>query len=262
MVRNDLTPENIVEKGKDLAFPDSVVSYFEGMMGQPVGGFPDGLQKIVLKGKEPITCRPGELLPPVDFEATGKQIARKHGITPDMRDILSYSLYPNVIDDYIVFKKNYGDLSRMESPLFFYGLKRGVPAEVEVEEGRIFIIQLVSMGKVDSEGYRQVVFEVDGYRRVMNILDKQYRSEKVVSATTMASPDNPGEIGASIPGTVSKILVKEGETFTPDKSLIIIEAMKMETSIKPQGNGRVKEILVKEGQAVKAGELLMRIDLE
>ncbi len=262
MVKNDLTPENIVEKGKDLAFPDSVVSYFEGMMGQPVGGFPDGLQKIVLKGKEPITCRPGELLPPVDFEAIGKQIAQKHGITPDMRDILSYSLYPKVIDDYIVFKKHYGDLSRMESPLFFYGLKRGVPAEVEVEEGKIFIIQLVSMGKVDSEGYRQVVFEVDGNRRAMNILDKTYRSEKAVSATAMADPANPDEIGASIPGTVSKILVKEGDIFTADKSLIVIEAMKMETSIKPQGNGKVKEILVKEGQAVKAGELLMRLDLE
>jgi len=179
-----------------------------------------------------------------------------------MRDILSYSLYPKVIDDYIVFKKHYGDLSRMESPLFFYGLKRGVPAEVEVEEGKIFIIQLVSMGKVDSEGYRQVVFEVDGNRRAMNILDKTYRSEKAVSATAMADPANPDEIGASIPGTVSKILVKEGDIFTADKSLIVIEAMKMETSIKPQGNGKVKEILVKEGQAVKAGELLMRLDLE
>ncbi len=262
MVKNDLTPENIVEKGKDLAFPDSVVSYFEGMMGQPVGGFPEGLQKIVLKGKEPITCRPGELLPPVDFEAAGRHITQKHGITPTIQDILSYSLYPKVIDDYIVFLKHYGDLSRMESPLFFNGLKRGVPAEVEVEEGKIFIIQLVSMGKVDAEGNRQVVFEVDGNRRAMNILDKTYSSEKAVSATLMADLANPNEIGASIPGTVSKILVKEGESFTSEKSLIVIEAMKMETNIKPQGNGKVKEILVKEGQSVKAGQLLIRLDLE
>ena len=262
MVKNDLSPENIVEKGKDLAFPDSVVSYFEGMMGQPVGGFPEDIQKIVLKGKAPITCRPGELLTPVDFEATGKHITQKHGIIPTTRDILSYSLYPKVIDDYIVFLKHYGDLSRMESPLFFNGLKRGVPAEVEVEEGKIFIIQLVSMGKVDAEGNRQVVFEVDGNRRAMTILDKTYSSEKAVSVTPMADPANPNEIGASIPGTVSKILVKEGESFTADKSIIVIEAMKMETNIKPQGNGKVREILVKEGQAVKAGELLMRLDLE
>ncbi len=262
MVKNELTPENIVEKGKDLSFPDSVVSYFEGMMGQPVGGFPDDIQKIVLKDKAPINCRPGELLEPVDFDAVGKHLSQKHGITPTMKDILSYSLYPKVIDEYIVFKKNYGDLSRMESPLFFDGLKRGVPAEVEVEEGKIFIIQLVQIGKIDSEGNRPVTFEVDGNRRAITITDKTYRSEKAVTVTAMADPANPNEIGASIPGTVSKILVKEGDAFTSDKSLIVIEAMKMETNIKPQGNGRVREILVKEGQQVRAGELLMRLDLE
>lgn len=48
MVQNRLTPENILEKGEALTFPDSVVSYFKGMMGQPEGGFPPELQKLVL----------------------------------------------------------------------------------------------------------------------------------------------------------------------------------------------------------------------
>ena len=79
MVKNDLTPQNLYEKGKDLAFPDSAVAYFEGMMGQPVGGFPQELQKLVLKGIKPITCRPGELLKTVDFEEISRYLEQKHG---------------------------------------------------------------------------------------------------------------------------------------------------------------------------------------
>lgn len=74
MVQNDLTPENILEKGQSLTFPDSVIAYFKGMMGQPPHGFPKDLQEIVLKGEKPITCRPGELLEPVDFEKAKKKL--------------------------------------------------------------------------------------------------------------------------------------------------------------------------------------------
>lgn len=46
MVQNDLSPENIYDKAVDMGFPDSVVSYFQGMMGQPMGGFPERLQNL------------------------------------------------------------------------------------------------------------------------------------------------------------------------------------------------------------------------
>jgi pyruvate carboxylase len=259
MVKNELTPENILEKGKDLAFPDSVVSYFEGMMGQPEGGFSTDLQQIVLKGKEPITCRPGELLPPVNFEELAASIEKKHGFKPTKQDLLSFALYPKVFDEYIAFIKEYGDFSRMETPLFFEGLKRGVPAEVELEDGKIYIIQLVQIGKLDNEGMRPVVFEVNGNRREIKIPDKTYRAEKVVTFTQMADPQKPGEIGASIPGNVFRILVKEGDEVKEGDSLLIIEAMKMETNVVSPIRGTVTEICVKEGQRVKTGELLLKI---
>ncbi|HRS63694.1 MAG TPA: pyruvate carboxylase, partial [Spirochaetota bacterium] len=259
MVKNELTPENILEKGKDLAFPDSVVSYFEGMMGQSEGGFSTDLQQIVLKGKEPITCRPGELLPPVNFEELAASIEKKHGFKPTKQDLLSFALYPKVFDEYIAFIKEYGDFSRMETPLFFEGLKRGVPAEVELEDGKIYIIQLVQIGKLDNEGMRPVVFEVNGNRREIKIPDKTYRAEKVVTFTQMADPQKPGEIGASIPGNVFRILVKEGDEVKEGDSLLIIEAMKMETNVVSPIRGTVTEICVKEGQRVKTGELLLKI---
>src|SRR5699024_6522113 len=68
MVQNQLTEEDLYEKGDTLSFPDSVVSFFEGQLGQPVGGFPEKLQKIILKGRPAITVRPGQLAPAVDLD--------------------------------------------------------------------------------------------------------------------------------------------------------------------------------------------------
>ncbi|MDD3364527.1 MAG: pyruvate carboxylase [Syntrophomonas sp.] len=260
MVKNDLTPENIIEKGKDLAFPDSSEAYFEGMMGQPVGGFPKKLQKVVLKGKKPITCRPGELLEPADFDLINKLLEQKYNIKPSMKDVLSYALYPKVFEEYLEFKKEYGDLSRMNSPVFFDGIRQGETCEVEVEEGKIFIIKLVNIGKVDQEGFRKIYFEVNGNQREISIFDKGYQKGEVISSTVLADPYNKKEIGASIPGTVAKILVKDGDMVKAGQSLIIIEAMKMETQILAPLSGKVLSITVKEGQQVKNRELLMQIE--
>ena len=260
MVRNDLNPENIIAKGKDLAFPDSAGAYFEGMMGQPVGGFPKKLQKVVLKGKKPITCRPGELLEPADFDLMNKLLKQRYNINPSMKDVLSYALYPKVFEEYLEFKKEYGDLSRMNSPVFFDGISQGETCEVEVEEGKIFIVKLVNIGKVDKEGFRKIYFEVNGNQREISIFDKAYQMGEVISSTVLADPDNKNEIGASIPGTVAQILVKDGDEVKTGQSLIIIEAMKMETQIVAPLSGKISSVTVKEGQQVKNRELLMQIE--
>jgi pyruvate carboxylase len=260
MVKNDLTPENIVEKGQNLAFPDSAISYFQGMMGQPVGGFPEDLQNVVLKDTLPIDCRPGELLPPADFGDIKKLLEEKHGIKATMQDVISYALYPKVFEEYLAFRKTYGDLSRMNSPVFFDGICEGEVCEVEVDEGQVFIVKLVSIGKVDKDGYRKIDFEVNGNRREITLLDKSYNKGEVTSATIMADPDSSNEIGASIPGTVTKILVKSGEEVKKGHSLLVIEAMKMETQVVAPMDGKIIGIMVKEEQQVKNGELLVRIE--
>jgi pyruvate carboxylase len=260
MVKNDLTPDNIVEKGKDLAFPDSAIAYFEGMMGQPVGGFPEDLQKVVLKGKEPITCRPGELLEPVDFEYIKNLLEERYGIKATMKEALSYTLYPKVFEEYLNYKKVYGDLSRVNSPVFFDGISEGKVCEVEVDEGKVFMVKLVSIGKVDKDGFRTIDFEVNGNQREISLLDKTYKKPEITSSTIMANPEKKNEVGASIPGMVTKLLVKNGDQVKAGQSLIIIEAMKMESQIAARVDGKVSNIAVKEGQQVKNGELLMKIE--
>ncbi|MFZ5966827.1 MAG: pyruvate carboxylase [Bacillota bacterium] len=259
MVKNGLTKENIVEKGKKLAFPDSAVSYFKGMMGQPVGGFPKDLQELVLKGEKPITCRPGEILEPMDFEKISEKLKDELVTDPNIRNVLSYALYPKVYEDYLKSLDVYGELSNLESHVFFYGLQEGETSEIELEEGKVLIVKLVEVGKMDKEGYRPVIFEVNGNRREIDIYDKAYGEKLSKTTTIMADPYNKKEIGASIPGTVVKIQVKEGDAVTEKQSLIVIEAMKMETNILAPISGTVDRILVEEGQQVKTGQLLAKI---
>lgn len=259
MVQNELTPENIYEKAASMSFPDSVVSYFKGMMGQPMGGFPQELQTLVLKGEQPITCRPGELLPDENFDKIEKHLIEKFDIIPDKKDILSYSLYPEVFDGYMKYIKECGDLSRLGSDVYFHGLAEGETSEVEVADGKNYMIKLLKIGKLDLEGNKVLVFEVDGNRREIKIKDKNNKALQGFVTTEMADSLNPLEVGAPIPGTVLAILVAEGDTVTENQPLMVIEAMKMETRVSASVAGVVGSINVKEGQQVKAGELLINM---
>ena len=232
------------------------------MMGQPEGGFPKDLQNIVLKGEKPITVRPGELLPPEDFDKIAQHLKEKFKFDPSNKDILSYALYPDVFEDFIKFVMEYGDVSRMGSDVFFHGLKEGETSEIEVAEGKTLIVQLISMGKLDNEGYRTLEFEVNGNRREIKVKEKTERALVSVNdenSIKMADPDNNLEIGAGIPGSIIKVLVKEGDNVKEGDSLAVIEAMKMETNIVASADGVIEKVYITEGQQVKSGELLIKI---
>lgn len=259
MVQNELTPENIYDKAASMAFPDSVVSYFKGMMGQPMGGFPERLQKLVLKGEKSIDVRPGELLPDEDFEKIEKHLTEKYNIKPSKKDILSYALYPDVFEGYLKFIAQYGDLSRMGSDIFFHGIAEGETCEVEVAPGKVLMVKLREIGKIDAQGFRDVVFEVNGNRREIKIKDKNNKSAQDIAVTTMADTSKPGEVGAPIPGTILSVLVAEGAEVKENQPLLIVEAMKMETRVTAAVAGVIESIDVKEGQQVTAGELMLVI---
>ncbi len=260
MVQNDLTPDNIYDEAKNMAFPDSVVSYFQGMMGQPMGGFPEKLQNLVLKGKESITCRPGELLEAEDFGKIDKYLSEKYNKKVERKDVLSYALYPKVYEDYLKKIEEDGDFSRMSSDIFFHGLKEGEIGEVEVEEGKILVIKLLEIGRLDDEGYRTLYFEVNDSRRAIKIFDKDSKITKESSFTHMVDPENKLEIASNIPGVVAKLLVKPGDKVEEKQLVAVIEAMKMETQVTSSVSGTVSSVVVEEGQNIVAGELLIKLE--
>ncbi|MEG2200296.1 MAG: biotin/lipoyl-containing protein, partial [Anaerovorax sp.] len=260
MVQNELTPENIYEKAKDIDFPDSIISYFEGMMGQPEGGFPEKLQRLVLKGKEPIVCRPGELLPWEDLDAIKGLLREKYELEGTDQEALSYALYPKVFEDYLKSEKTDGNFRYMGSDIFFHGLSEGETCEIKIKEGVIFVVKLIEFRDVDKEGFRDVVFEVNGNRRAVRIKDKDSITNGMGNISIIfADEEDPTEIGANIPGNVMKLLIHEGEKVEENQPIAIIEAMKMETNILAPMAGEISKIYVKEGQQVKAGELIAKL---
>lgn len=234
------------------------MSYFEGMMGQPEGGFPEKLQKLVLKDKPAITQRPGELLPPEDFDAIRKYLQDSLALEGTLREVISYALYPKVYEDFVKSIRKDGNFRHMGSDIFFHGLSEGETCEVKFEEGHIMMVKLQEVKAVDSEGNREAIFEVNGNRRIIKIKDTSI-TVNAHNAVLYADADDPMEIGANIPGNIIKILVKEGETIAENQPIAVIEAMKMETNILALSAGVVERIYVSEGQQVKAGEMIAKL---
>lgn len=258
MVQNDLTEEDVLKKGMTIDFPDSVVEFFAGYLGQPAGGFPKELQKVILKGKEPITVRPGELLEPVDFEEIEKILNKKLDRPATRYDVLAYALYPKVFLEYAEAVEKYGDLSVLDTPTFFYGMRLGEEIEVEIETGKTLIVKLVAIGPPQADGTRVVYFELNGQPREVIIKDLNIKS--AVAEKIKADPDNENHIGATMPGTVIKILVEKGEKVERGDHLLITEAMKMETTVQAPFTGTVKDIYVSSGDSIQTGDLLIELE--
>ncbi|OXB94382.1 pyruvate carboxylase [Parageobacillus galactosidasius] len=257
MVQNNLTEQDVFERGETLDFPDSVVEFFEGYLGQPYGGFPKELQRIILKGREPITVRPGELLEPVDFDKLREELY--HALDREVTDfdVLAYALYPKVFLEYAETVKKYGDVSVLDTPTFLYGMRLGEEIEVEIEKGKTLIVKLVSIGQPQADGTRVVYFELNGQPREVIIRDESIKS--AVVERIKADRTNPNHIAATMPGTVVKVLVEKGEKVNKGDHLMITEAMKMETTVQAPFAGIIKDIYVKNGDAIQAGDLLIEL---
>ena len=260
MFKNGLTKENILTAGAGLSYPDSVVSYFQGMMGQPYGGFPKELQKIVLKDIEPLTDRPGKSLPPVDFESIKKHLVEKYNYGDKSEEVMnqkaiSYALYPKVYEDYCEHFQMYNDVTRLESHVYFYGLRKGEETYLNIGEGKQLLIKYLEEGEPDENGVRTLTFQVNGMLRTVKIQDKNL--EIKADRKLKADKTNPQHLGSSIPGTVGKVLVKEGDAVTENMPLLTVEAMKMETTVVSKITGTVDKIYVQQGDTVSQDDLLM-----
>ena len=247
-----------MKKAPDLAFPQSVVDFFKGMIGQPYQGFPEELQKAVLKGEEAITCRPGELLEPFDFENERKALEEKTGHAVDEKDLLSYSLYPDVYLAYDKHRTLYSDTSVIPTPTFFYGLEPGDEVSVDITMGKTLIIKLIAVGSVHHDGTRHLYFELNGLSRQVTVRDNTVEGDFV--QREKADKFNKHHLGAPMPGKVFKILVKPGDDVDTGDVLMVTEAMKMETNIKAVIAGKVKEVLFDIGDQVEKDDLLLELE--
>ena len=258
MVANDLTNEDVLNPDRDIAFPASVIDLISGGMGQPPGGFPEKVRQRVLLGQKEFTGRPGESLPPADFSAARQTVRDLVGREPAQREIISWLLYERVFEDFARDQQRYGDLSRLPTPGFFYGLEPGEEISVDIEPGKTLIIRFLTVGNAHADGTRTVFFELNGQPREVTVRDRHLESDS--PQAVQADPNNPGHVGATMPGMIVTVAVRPGDTVKPGQKLLSMEAMKMETVINSEVSGTVSEVLVKAGSQVETGDLLVAID--
>ena len=254
MLTSDLTREDVEDPDRQMAFPDSVVSFFKGELGQPPNGFPKALQKKVIGDEKPITCRPGEIIPDLDLDAEMKKLKSEIRRKTTDQDLIAYLLYPNVFLDFCSHRRDFGSTSVLPTPVFFYGMEPDQEIQIQLEKGRPVNIKFLAVSDVDNEGMRRLFFELDGFSRSVKVADKSVNVSKTVNEK--AAKNNPDHIGAPMPGLISSVKVKVGESVVAGQTLVVIEAMKMQSAIPAEQDGIVERITVKPGQVVEGQDLL------
>ncbi len=245
-------------KPGSIDFPESVIDMLSGGLGQPDGGWPVAVQKVVLGNRKATTLRPGELADPIDLEATRTELTAKLGRPANDDDLYSHLMYPQVFADFTAFRAKYDDLSSLPTPAFFYGLQIGEEIEIEIDTGKILIIKLISIGEADSAGRRALFYELNGMPRESIVTDNSLKSVSTASRQKGES-DNPAHGCAPMPGMVTEVAVSPGQEVKAGDKLVILEAMKMLTTVSAGADGVVSEILVKKGDRVDSDDLLVKL---
>jgi pyruvate carboxylase len=260
LVNQKMTIEQFARLGPDhnLTLPTSVIEMFSGSLGEPDGGWPRKLQKIILRGAKPQRGRPGANLPAIHLDETAAIVEKKIGRKPSHDEVLSYLMYPDVFLKFAKARQNFGDVEVLPTPQFYYGMQRGDDITVELEPGKLLAIKFLTIGEPHPDGTRTVFFELNGQPREVTIRDRKL--EVTQAAKPKADPNQPGQIGAPIPGVVSTVAVTLNQPLKKGDRLLVLEAMKMQSTVYSPVSGTVKQLLVHPGQQVEAKDLLLVIE--
>jgi pyruvate carboxylase len=255
MVSNNFSSQDIANPNQDIDFPESVVSLFKGELGTPAHGFPEDLQQKVLKGAKPLSDRPGAILPAVDLDGQQAMLAEIYDQPISGQQLASYLMYPKVFKEFMQHQLKYGTVSSIPSSAFFYGLKEQQEISVELEAGKTLEIKLLGRSE-PKNGLIDLFIELNGQLRLVQV--KQVGTEETAHHPK-ADPANPLHVGATMPGMISTVAVKPGQTITKGETLFTIEAMKMELAIKAEKDCVVQEVLLGPGKQVKNLDLVLVI---
>lgn len=257
MVQNKLNAKDVEERAEELSFPVSVVEYFQGLLGEPPGGYPEPLRTKILKGIPKINGRPGATMEPFDFDKLREELKEKFGFNVHEADIMSAALYPKVLTDYLEFRAKYGPVECLATKLFFVGPRMAQECEVEIERGKTLHIKTLAVGDIGDDGRREVFFELNGQLRSVRIMDE--KAMKDLKIHPKATSD-PGSLGAPMPGTVVNIRVKNGDKVEKGQPVLVLSAMKMEMIVTAPVAGTIKNISADVGMKLEGDDLLMEIE--
>ncbi|HEX4129016.1 MAG TPA: pyruvate carboxylase [Pirellulales bacterium] len=255
LVANNLKTADVLDSKRDLAFPESVVDLISGRMGQPPGGFPPKVVERVLRGQKQVEGRPGDSLAPADFDAVSQKLEATLGTKPSMRDVISSIMFPRVFNELHTHQEHYGDTSILPTPIFLYGPETGEEFAFDIEPGKTLIVKFLNIGEAQPDGNRNVSFELNGQPRDVTVRDESVEAD--VEGKRKAESGNVAHVGAPMPGMVVTVAVHPGDPVAKGQRLVTMEAMKMETTLYAERDGKIAEVLVSPGSRVESGDLLV-----
>ncbi|KAI0716006.1 pyruvate carboxylase [Cerioporus squamosus] len=257
MVQNGFSKQDVIDRADQLDFPSSVVEFFQGYLGQPVGGFPEPLRSKIIRNKPKIDGRPGAGLAPIEFRKVKAELRSKFGKHITDSDVTSYVMYPKVFEEYQGFVEKYGDLSVVPTRYFLARPEIEKEMMIDIEKGKTLIIRLMAVGPViEGRAQRDVWFEVNGEIRAVSVEDKNSAVETV---SREKATSDPGSVGAPMSGVVVEVRVKEGAEIKKGDPICVMSAMKMESSVTAPVSGHIKRVAVHEGDSINQGDLVVEI---
>jgi pyruvate carboxylase len=221
--------------------PASVIGFLRGDLGDPAGGWPEPFRSKALQGrKEP---KPVAALSEED----------RAGLADDRRATLNRLLFPEPAKEFGAHREQFGDTSVLASKDFFYGLKPMTEYPVDLERGVRLLIELEAIGEADERGMRNVMANLNGQLRTIQVRDRGVASD--LPAAERADRGNPGHVAAPFAGVVT-LQVGEGDQVEAGDTVATIEAMKMEASITAPKAGTVERLAISSVAQVEGGDLL------
>jgi len=248
-----IKPADVVNLPPGTSWPESVIDMLSGGLGEPMGGWPPAVVRAVLGTSKPKRVKPA----PVKLKETKAEIAAKTKREASDDDLFSHLMYPNVFADFAKFQREFGDVSALPTPAFFYGLKPGEEISVSIEEGKVLFIKLINIGAPDKEGRRVISYELNGMPREAVVADKSVAPKS--KARVKADAADPLQLGAPIPGMVTALSATLGGKVAKGDKLATLEAMKMQTTIYAPANGVIAEVAVVVGDSLEAGDLVLKV---
>jgi pyruvate carboxylase len=170
-------------------------------------------------------------------------------------ELASYLMYPKVFADYAADRTTFGDVSALPTAVFFYGMDSGQEINIDLERGKTLIVRYVTMSDPHEDGTRTVFFELNGQPRPIRVADRSQVAKR--PPRRKAETGNAGHVGAPMPGTIGTVPVHVGQTLNKGEVLLTLEAMKMETTVRAEREGVIKEILARPGLQVDTKDLLI-----
>ncbi len=257
LITRGIRPADVVNLPAGTAFPESVIDMLAGGLGQPLGGWPKALQKVVLGKTKALTGRPGASAKPVNLDKLREELREKLKREPSDDDVYSYLMYPQVFTEFAKFTRDYGDVSVLPTPAFFYGIFPQEEVSVRLEQGKTLFVSLVNISDADAEARRLVAFDLNGLPRHTTVIDRTVKPK--TAARVKADPADPLQVAAPIPGMVTTIAVSVGARVKKGDKLLTLEAMKMYTTLTAPADGIVDEVAAKVGDTVESKDLVIRL---